>query len=155
MGDIDDLFSPEALRLLDEFINDSHLTSEPSGSLLEADLLALDLPEFLNGSDLNFEPSGRSLDAELPLLDVPNQEDSKREPSHKTNQITGYSTLEIPGVTVKNRKRAKFDERSRQKVANVRKKGACMRCRTLKIPVSAPRARQINICSDIVEPVFW
>ena len=40
-------------------------------------------------------------------------------------------------VTVPRAKRAKFEPRRRQQVANVRKKGACMRCRIKKLPVGA------------------
>ena len=39
--------------------------------------------------------------------------------------------------TVPKLKRAKFEPKRRQQVANVRKKGACMRCRIKKLPVSA------------------
>ena len=46
-----------------------------------------------------------------------------------------YSTLTLEAPAKGKRKRAKFDTEARKKVANVRKTGACLRCRILKLPV--------------------
>jgi len=43
------------------------------------------------------------------------------------------------------RHRAKFNPKRRQEVENVRKRGACLRCRLLKIPVGA-----IILCESIL-----
>ena len=49
--------------------------------------------------------------------------------------VLNYSTLALGVPTKGKRKRAKFDTEARKKVANVRKTGACLRCRILKLPV--------------------
>ncbi len=137
MGDANCLISPEALRLLDEFINDSNLAGEPNGSSLYTGLPALDLPELSIDSDQTLEPSGYSLDAEVQVPHLPNREQWSPNRSLSTAQVTGFSTLQLPNIAQRGRKRAKFDLKTREKVATVRKKGACMRCRILKIPVRA------------------
>ena len=110
MDNCDDLFSPEALRLLEEFFDSNNLLIEPNESSLE-----VEQPEL--------------------LIDLPWQTQSK--PKHPKSQsvIPGTSTIDFPILTGRKRKRAKFDEKARQKVAAVRKKGSCMRCRILKLPV--------------------
>ena len=109
MNDHDDLFSPEALRLLDESCD---------------------------GSRLIIEPNGFSLDEQQPAIDRNRRARRSRNGRHWDAHIPGQSIIELPFCSRRNRRRAKFDKESRKKVAIVRKKGACMRCRILKIPVS-------------------
>ncbi len=52
-------------------------------------------------------------------------------------------------------KRAKFEPRRRQQVANVRKKGACMRCRIKKLPVGAGAYFWSKGLRLITIPVLW
>lgn len=60
----------------------------------------------------------------------------KRKGSHNA-LITSRSTAPSAVTVVPKPKRARFEPRRRQQVANVRKKGACMRCRIKKRPVGA------------------
>jgi len=46
-------------------------------------------------------------------------------------------------VEVTARRRAKLDPQRREKVKGVRRRGACLRCRILKIPVRVPSHRRI------------
>ena len=105
----DDLFSPAALRLLNEFCNDSGQT---------------------------FEENGLPLDQNHVGPDLASHAPRKRHKAHMAPHVPGCSKLVFSEVASQNRKRARFDQRGREKVALVRKKGACMRCRILKIPVS-------------------
>lgn len=107
MDSIDELFSPEALRLLDEFCNAPQPTFEPD-ELLPAD--------------------------EALVTTTACQSQPKRK--NATNDIPGCFTLQLANPSEPTRKRAKFEDQGRKKVAKVRRRGACMRCRVLKIPVS-------------------
>lgn len=52
-------------------------------------------------------------------------------------RTTNRRTVPSAVTTVPKLERAKFEPKRRQQVANVRKKGACMRCRIKKLPVGA------------------
>lgn len=108
MEEINDLFSPEALRLL-----------EATGVGCETTFQSEELP-------VNDESSTASLQPKV---------QKKMKTSHSLHCIPGCTTLSPREPTKFKRKRAVFD---REKVAIVRKKGACLRCRVLKIPVSHP-----------------
>lgn len=108
MGDLDEFFSPEALRLLDGF---SHAHSP---ILQPIDRLGGD--EGVNSDPRFTKTTNQKSDSHA--CDIPRD-----------------MTLDFTDRKYK-RKRATFDDAGRAKVAGVRKKGACMRCRLLKIPVS-------------------
>ena len=65
----------------------------------------------------------------------PAQARPKRKATDFACHIPGTSVLSLSNAAGRNRKRSKFDAKSRRKVAIVRKRGACIRCRILKIPV--------------------
>lgn len=106
MDDLGDFFSPQALRQLGESCNQSDPTSQ-----LEEPLRA--------GGGFHHHSGPEAF--------------PKRKVSGHVLSTQGYSILDF---TKQRRKRAKYDNVGRAKVASVREKGACMRCRLLKIPVS-------------------
>jgi len=108
MGDLDSFFSPETLRILDGICNHHDPLLQPNDDL---------------GGDEGVTSDPRST-----------KTTNQRCYSHACD-IPGYMTLDFTDRKGK-RKRANFDDASGAKVAGVRKKGACMRCRLLKIPVS-------------------
>ena len=59
---------------------------------------------------------------------------NKRKDSHNT-RISSRRTAPSAVTIVPKPKRARFEAKRRQQVANVRKKGACLRCRIKKLPV--------------------
>lgn len=124
MSDLDSFFSPETLRLLDEF-------SDHQGPVLQS-------------NDQLGDDGG--IDSDPASIKTTNQKIN----SHACDK-PGYMTLEF---TDRKRKRAKFDDAGRSKVAGVRKKGACMRCRLLKIPVSIKLSTAANRLIMLVQ-VLW
>ena len=118
MDPFEEFLSPEALRLL------------------------LDSDDFATTADqpLVFK-SDQSLSLTTPptsAADIPSPEESKsiRKRSASSANIPGCSTLVLDRAGSAKPKRAKFSAEGRAKVASVRKKGACMRCRQNKISVS-------------------
>lgn len=122
MDDTDDFVFPETLRLLNEFCKNSGPAFQPN------DLSLLD------------QAHGAA---------PPCETQTKGKDRNSSLNSAGCSTLNIGNVTELKRKRAKFDESRRKKVANVRKKGACMRCRLLKISVSLFRCVKRAHCAKI------
>ena len=108
MGDINDFFSPEALRLLEE--------SEIDG---EEVFQLNDIP-----IDHNVATAPTDLQAQTP-----------QGRPHFPQRVPRRSTVSFGQLAKPKRKRAKFDITAREKVATVREKGACLRCRLLKITV--------------------
>ena len=108
MDDIGELFSPEALRLLEE-----------------------------SGIDYGTVVQPESPPAEYNPSSTPTQRDKQRKkrPPHSLQSIPGCSSVSLSDLAEAKRKRAKFSIKAREKVAAVRKKGACLRCRALKLPV--------------------
>ena len=53
-----------------------------------------------------------------------------------TNEKVGQNKVDLMGTSNRKRKRNRFDVPKREKVAKVRKLGACFPCRIRKIPVS-------------------
>lgn len=111
MDDINEFFSPEALRLLEE-------SGIDCGTVFQADEVPVEHKPFTAPA-----PSG------IQMSQIGSQ---------CLYQIPGCSTLSFGSSVKPKRKRAKFDIKAREKVATVRKKGACLRCRALKIPVCFP-----------------
>ena len=118
MDDIDDFFSPEALRLLD---------NSPRPALQPNDHFLLDQ---VRGAAPPCQTQTKRKDIKFPV------------------NIPGCSTLNIGNGIELKRKRGKFDDGDRKETASVRRKGVCMRCGILSIRVSfffgcitrAPRA---------------
>ncbi len=108
MGDINDFFSPEALRLFEESATDGEEVFQLN-----------DIP-----IDHNVATAPTDLQAQTP-----------RERPHFPQRVPRCSTLSLEQFSKPKRKRAKFDITARKKVATVREKGACLRCRLLKITV--------------------
>ncbi len=108
MEEINDLFSPEALRLL-----------EGTGVGCETTFQSEEFPVDDESSTASLQPKAQK----------------NQRTSHSLHRIPGCKTLSPREPAKSKRKRAIFD---REKVATVRKKGACLRCRVLKIPVSHP-----------------
>ena len=142
MSGFDDLFSPEALRILDEFCNGNRISFEPDETSLNAKqtgygLLTLDTRDSNSPhTQQTFLPSKSCFSGRV-------MQDRKR----KIQEVPGSSTLAFSNFPENKRKRAKFDPKGRRKVAAVRKKGACMRCRILKIPVRVSFSIT-DVCTD-------
>ena len=109
MGDSDWLLSPEAFSLLAEEVDGPQRSIE-SSELLQANSSVTAVAEHSP-----VKPKGRN---------------GGQRPS-----IPGFLTLEFPNDGPLKSKRSKFDTQGREKVASVRRKGACLRCRVLKISV--------------------
>ena len=114
MEDINDFFSPEALRLLEE-------TSFGCETTFQSE----ELPVNDESSTAISQPIAQK----------------KQKASHSLHRIPGCTIISPGGPAKSKRKRAILD---RKKVATVRKKGACLRCRVLKIPVSHPALFQFS-----------
>lgn len=102
-------FSPEALRLLE-------------GSSIEHETT-------LQENEL---PVHRVHSTVLKQYEAPTELGS----SQSLKRIPRGSTLSLSQIGKPKRNRARFKVEARRKVATVREKGACLRCRVLKIPVS-------------------
>lgn len=63
----------------------------------------------------------------------------KRKGSGRSPTIPGYSILSLAKPANQKRKRSRFSDEGRQKVAKIRATGACMLCKYLKISVSFER----------------
>lgn len=103
MSDVNDLFSSEVLRLLEE------------SGIDYGTVLWLDPPAEYIGSSTPTQCEAQFL--------------------HPLQHVPGCSSLSLGDLAKSKRKRAKFGINAREKVAAVRKKGACLRCRALKLPV--------------------
>lgn len=111
MDDFDELFSSEALRLLEGSDIDY-------GTILQPDELPVEREPFATAA--------------------PSEPYTNHNDPPSIHPTPGCSTLSFGPIAKPQRKRAKFDIKAREKVAAVRKKGACLRCRALKIPVRFP-----------------
>lgn len=115
MDDVDDLFSAEALRLLEQSAIDYKTVSSEV-------------------------PVDHELRTALPQCETR----VKQINSYPFQRIPGCSTLPLGKTAKAKRKRKKFDSKLREKVATIRKKGACLRCRILKVPVGIPSLKLQN-----------
>lgn len=108
MDGVSDFFSPEALRLLE-------------------------------GPAIEHETASQS--DELPVHRVHStvfkqyEALTELESNKFLQRVPKRSTLSPDQIGKPTHKRARFDVEARRKVATVREKGACLRCRVLKIPV--------------------
>ena len=110
MDNIDDLFSSEALRLLEDYGYAPDASSRPQ--------------ELSLGDDASFqEPT--------------HQPSPKRKRRVAPQAIPGCLTLSLADTATPKPKRAKFESKRKDEVASVRKIGACFRCKQLKISVSS------------------
>ena len=118
MDPLEEFLSPEALRLLLDSDDFATTVNEPSVTTADQSLSII-----------------TPLAAEV---DIPISAESKptRKRLASDANITGCSTLVLDKAGSAKPKRAKFNAEGRAKVANVRKKGACMKCHRNKIPVS-------------------
>ena len=126
-GSLDDLFSPEALQAL----------ALPSG------LPTQNLEElFTAHENLPLEPIPKEL-GEGTSFEGSQTRQGSRVPSLFGRKRSTQSSSEIPGCFVfgsvgpkeLGAKRAKFNMERREEVARIRERGACLRCRYLKLPV--------------------
>ncbi len=108
MGDINDFFSPGALRLLEGSEIDGEQVFQPNHIPI----------------DHNVATAPTNLPAQTP-----------QERPHFSQRVPRCSTVSLGQLAKPKRKRAKFDTTAREKVATVRETGACLRCRLLKITV--------------------
>ena len=76
------------------------------------------------------------LDATVPGTDAAKTSHHRRDDGPGT-RTSGRRVAPSAAKTVPGPQRARFDPRHRQQVADVRKRGACMRCRVKKLPVGA------------------
>ena len=108
MDEISEFFSHEALRLLEE-----------------------------SGLDYGTVVQTEGFPAEFPLSTSPTTRDVQlqKRPRKSLQPIPRCSSNSLIDLVKAKRKRAKFSINAREKVAAVRKKGACLRCRALKLPV--------------------
>lgn len=109
MDYFDELFSPEALRLLEE-------SGFDCGTVFQLDEL--------------------QVEHESVVTPAPREAHTNQIDPYSYHPTPGCSTLDFENVAKSKRKRAKFEIKAREKVAAVRKKGACLRCRALKVPCS-------------------
>jgi hypothetical protein len=106
MDTVDELFSADALRLLEDYAQVLSPSGQPQG--------------FIVGHEAS------------------SHAESNHQQSRKRKGIPGCSTLSLSSTATPKSKRAKFEPKRKNEVANVRKVGACFRCRQLKISVSEP-----------------
>lgn len=139
MEQIDDFFSVEALRLLQDLnpisVPSSHsqdlddIEKVPNSGLFDSPQAKAKrcgaVPSF-PGDDVDEVTQARPSD--LPQV--------KRKRCSASRSFPGCSTLVIANIAASKPKRTKFQSKRRGEVANVRKIGACLRCRALKISVS-------------------
>ena len=90
-----------------------------------------------------------------PIIDLHYRIGTKHGEPQQNPHIPGRTVLDFTNTKGRKRKRAKFNEESRQKVADVRKKGACLRCRILKIPVCSHGLNTVSSSTDANETVLW
>lgn len=109
MESIDEFFSPEALRLLNQE---------------EAILLPPDLPDEVFDFGESLSPP------------VPPHFEAKEKAAGSSHAFPGCSTISPADGRPSKRQRKHFDPERRKDVAETRKKGACLRCRVLKTSVS-------------------
>lgn len=109
MDGISDFFSPEALRLLEGSATEHETALQPD-----------ELPvHHVHSTALKRYEAPTELGSNQSLQRVPRS-----------------SALSLGQVGKRKRKRARLNVEARRKAATVREKGACLRCRVLKIPVS-------------------
>ena len=116
MDDTNDIFSPEALRLL----------GTDQGSLDTQALESLDSRESTNTSRVH--------DVERTASAATEGHDRATSSPHTA--ASGFSTFYATTVQGPRQERTKFESKRRVEVAQVRKEGTCMRCRWNKIPVA-------------------
>ena len=68
---------------------------------------------------------------------------STPKPRRKRVKIPGCSTLNVMDLKVAKRTRSKYEPINRQKVARVRRLGACLRCKAMKISVRSANLIQV------------
>lgn len=137
MESADDLFSPEALRLLDQYCNQPLPGLQPDQFLpdLQPDQPLPDLqPDQLF---LAMQQSTPPLEDEMSkaLTATLTQRKHKSRKPDSSVDIPGCSVLGISTEGPSQSRRSRFGPEKRQKVASVRGAGACLRCRVLKISV--------------------
>ena len=109
MHDDEEFFSPQALRLL------------------EAD----------SGTDLPASEDSRSLFADhSSVMQHQQQQKPSSQPNGTKRGLPGTSTFRVASDVEPKPKRAKFELERRMEVAHIRKRGACFRCRIMKLAVS-------------------
>ena len=94
------------------------------------------------------------LDNTSPDTDAVGKPPNKRKTSHNP-RTTSLSTARSAVTIVPKPKRAKFELKRRKQVANVRKQGACMRCRKKKLSVCAGVCFWPEVLRLITVIVFW
>ena len=109
MHDDEEFFSPQALRLL-EADNENHLPASQDPLCLFTD-------------DSSVMPRHQ-------------QQPPPSKSSTTARDLPGTSTFSLASGVEPKRKRAKFEPERRIQVAHIRKRGACLRCRLMKIAVS-------------------
>lgn len=109
MDGISDFFSPEALRLLEGSTTEHETALQPDEPPVRR----------VHSTDLRQCEAPRELGTNQSL-----------------QRVARTSTLSLGQIGRPKRKRARFNLEARRKVATVREKGACLRCRILKVPVS-------------------
>ena len=126
-GCLDDLFSPEALQAL-AFPSDPNSCINPLFNTHPAVPSGTRFNDQLNQVvSLEDPPTVRNLSSSTPFR--------RRRKAHVVQNLPGYSVFDFAPVEGSKRKRSKFNERRREEVAHVREKGACLRCRYLKVSV--------------------
>ena len=126
-GSLDDLFSPEALHVL-AFPSD--LPIQDLEELFTAhETLPLDSVPCELGESASFEGS---LTRQGPHVTSAIR---KKRSTQSSSEIPGCFVFESLGPKGLGAKRAKFNDERREEVARTRERGACLRCRYLKLPV--------------------
>ena len=75
-------------------------------------------------------------DAHAQIVHSVSRRAGKRRMGHLSAKAKGSLTFSVAAPTISKPKRAKFPPKRRQEVAEIRQKGACLRCRVLKMRVS-------------------
>ncbi|KAL2038935.1 hypothetical protein N7G274_008275 [Stereocaulon virgatum] len=128
MDTVDELFSADALRLLEDYAQVLSPPGQPQG--------------FIVGHVAS------------------SHAESNHHQTRKRTGIPGCSTLSLSSTATSKSKRAKFEPKRKREVANVRKIGACFRCRLLKISCSGtwpcePCHRSGNSCYGRAPKFRW
>lgn len=125
---LDDFFTIEALDILEGFDGFSRPPSQPQGFILDEE----------------------SLDQRQQVLAQP-QSRKRRAPTN----IPGCTTLNLDVIDAPKWKRRKFEPKRRTEVAKVRKLGACMRCKQMKISAGSSNHKSTIGMLTRRASVFW
>lgn len=126
--------SPEALRFLENLPLTANAPSQSLDELFPAET-SWSLGCSRNHSNTNTQPRDSTLLEHTAASISPDHPQRKRK-VESIHNIPGLSAFHAENTQESRRKRSKFDEKRREEIASIRKRGACIRCRYNKLPVA-------------------